>query len=164
MDILHAYWRMDYIQSVNHPEDGKGNPFAVLPGLGDDRKALIVHRGRHTYLVLNRYPYNPGHILVVPFREVPDVGDLSPEERLELMDMIVLAQDTIRKAMNPDAFNVGYNLGQASGAGIPAHLHVHVVPRWNGDTNFLSVIGETKSLPQALDKTWEVLKSHLPDA
>ena len=152
---------MDYITSVNDPDRDLKNPFSDLPKLGDDRKALILHRARHTYLVLNRFPYNPGHILVVPFREVPDVSDLSAEERLELMDMIVLAQETVRKAMSPDAFNVGYNLGQAGGAGIPRHLHVHVVPRWNGDTNFLSVIGETKPLPQALDKTWEVLRNHL---
>jgi len=152
---------MDYVTSDAHPKDGKESPFSSLPELGDDRKALILHRAEFTYLVLNRYPYNPGHILVVPFREVADVKDLGPEERLEMMDMIVLSQEIVRKAMNPDAFNVGYNLGRASGAGIPTHLHVHVVPRWNGDTNFLSVIGKTHTLPQALDKTWEILTNHL---
>ena len=161
MDILHANWRKDYVTSATDPEAGIESPFSDLPKLGDDRKALIVHRAQYTYLLLNRYPYNPGHLLIVPFREVPELADLAPEERLEMMDMIVLSQEILKKTMNPDGFNVGFNLGRASGAGIPKHLHGHVVPRWNGDSNFLPVIGKTRSLPQALDKTWEVLKNAL---
>ncbi|NDV63253.1 HIT domain-containing protein [Puniceicoccales bacterium CK1056] len=164
MDILHAYWRMDYVTSEADPEEGIKSPFSDLPQLGDDRKALIVHRAEHTYLVLNRYPYNPGHILVVPFREVPEIRDLDKAERLELMDMIVFAQDILTKAMKPNGFNVGFNLGRSSGAGIPKHLHCHVVPRWNGDSNFLPVIGKTRSLPQALDQTWEVLTKQISHA
>ena len=152
---------MDYVTSATDPEAGIESPFSDLPKLGDDRKALIVHRSQYTYLLLNRYPYNPGHLLIVPFREVPELADLAPEERLEMMDMIVLSQEILKKTMNPDGFNVGFNLGRASGAGIPKHLHGHVVPRWNGDSNFLPVIGKTRSLPQALDKTWEVLKNAL---
>ncbi len=152
---------MDYVTSGKDREGGIESPFTDLPKLGDDRKALIIHRGKHSYLLLNRYPYNPGHILVVPFREVPELSDLTPEERLELMDMIVLAQDVLKKAMQPDGFNVGFNLGRTSGAGIPKHLHGHVVPRWNGDSNFLPVIGKTRSLPQALDQTWDVLTNTL---
>ena len=159
MDILHAYWRMDYVTSEADPEEGIKSPFTDLPKLGDDRKALIVHRAEHTYLVLNRYPYNPGHLLVVPFREVAEIRDLEANERLELMDMIVFSQDILSKAMNPNGFNVGFNLGRSSGAGIPKHLHCHVVPRWNGDSNFLPVIGKTRSLPQALDETWEALRN-----
>jgi ATP adenylyltransferase len=164
MDILHAYWRMDYVTSGSDRPGGLDNPFRELPKLGDDRKALIVHRAEHHYLVLNRYPYNPGHLLIVPYREVAGPGDLEPPERLEMMDLIAFSQDLLQRAMNPAAFNVGFNLGRESGAGIPEHLHCHVVPRWNGDTNFISVIGETRTLPQALDQTWEVLTGSIPHA
>lgn len=157
MDILKAYWRMDYVTSEADPEAGIKSPFLELPALGDDRKALIVYRGRFHYLLLNRFPYNPGHLLVVPYREIPEIGDLFPEERLEMMDLIVLSQEALTEAMRPNGFNVGFNLGRASGAGIPRHLHGHIVPRWNGDSNFLPVIGQTRSLPQALDETWAVL-------
>ena len=152
---------MDYVTSAADPVAGIKSPFSELPNLGDDRKALIVHRARYHYLLLNRYPYNPGHLLIVPYREVAELGDLTPEERLEMMDMIVLSQKILKKAMNPDGFNVGFNLGRASGAGIPRHLHGHIVPRWNGDSNFLPVIGKTRTLPQALDQTWEVLTKAL---
>ena len=154
MDILHAYWRMDYVTSAVDPTAGIDSPFSELPKLGDDRKALIVHRGTHHYLLLNRFPYNPGHLLVVPYREVPELEDLDADERLEMMDMLVLSQNVLKK--------VGFNLGRASGAGIPKHLHGHVVPRWNGDSNFLPVIGKTRTLPQALDQTWEALTKAFP--
>lgn len=157
MDILKAYWRMDYVTSGSDTEKGHGNPFSKLPLRGDDREALIVHRAEHTYLVLNRYPYNPGHLLIVPYREVAQLRDLSPAERHELMDLVVYAQDLVQRAMAPSGFNVGFNFGKAGGAGIPSHLHCHLVPRWEGDSNFLTVIGETRSLPQALEKTWSVL-------
>ena len=153
---------MDYVTSATDPVAGIDSPFSELPRLGDDRKALIVHRARHHYLLLNRYPYNPGHLLVVPFREVPELEDLEAGERLEMMDLIVLSQTVLKKTLNPDGFNIGFNLGRASGAGIPKHLHGHVVPRWNGDSNFLPVIGKTRTLPQALEQTWEVLKEAFP--
>lgn len=162
MDILHAYWRMEYVTSEADPDKGIKSPFKDLPEMGDDRKALIVHRASFHYLVLNRYPYNPGHLLVVPYREVAEIKDLGADERLEMMDLIVFAQDILTRAMKPNGFNVGFNLGRCSGAGIPRHLHGHIVPRWNGDSNFLPVIGNTRSLPQALDQTWEVLRNHIP--
>ncbi len=157
MDILHAYWRMEYVTKEADPVGGLANPFRALPELGDDRKALIVHRAKHHYLVLNRFPYNPGHLLIVPYREVAELAELTAEERLEMMDLMVLSQNLLRRAIHPDGFNIGMNLGRSSGAGIPRHLHCHVVPRWNGDSNFLPVIGDTRILPQALDQTWEVL-------
>lgn len=164
MDILHAYWRMDYVTSDSDPVHGHPNPFAGLPMLGDDRKALILHRAEYNYLVLNRYPYNPGHILIVPYHEVAELSDLQPVQRAEIMELIVLSQQKLAQAMSPDGFNVGFNLGSASGAGIPRHLHCHVVPRWKGDANFLTVLGETRALPQALDKTWEILAALFADA
>ena len=159
MDILHSYWRMEYVTSPSDPKDGHKNPFAELPKQGDDRAALIIHRGETGYLVLNRYPYNPGHLLAIPYREVPRLQDLDAVERTELMDLIIRAQDLLEAAMHPDGFNIGFNIGRTGGAGIPTHLHAHIVPRWNGDNNFLPVIGKTRSLPQALDATWDVLRS-----
>jgi len=101
--------------------------------------------------------------MILPFKEVPELKDLNPDERLEMMDLIVLSQSVLQDVLNPDGFNIGINLGRASGAGIPKHLHFHIVPRWNGDSNFLPVIGKTRTLPQALDKTWEILHKHFPN-
>ena len=155
MQQLHAYWRMEYIEAPRYPAKMK-RPFTELPALGDDRKALIVHRSRLAYLVLNRFPYNPGHLLAVPFRDVNDLVDLSAAEAAALMAEIVFAKRLLAAALTPDGFNVGFNLGSAAGGSIP-HLHAHIVPRWNGDTNFMPVIGQTRTLPQSLDATWERL-------
>ena len=147
MDHLHAYWRMEYIEA---PREMSGeNPFTALPALGDDVAALIIHRSRLSYLVLNRYPYNPGHLLAVPFRNVADLTELDPAERADLMDEIILGKDILRAAVKPDGFNLGFNLGTAAGGSI-THLHAHIVPRWTGDTNFMPVIGDTRVLPQSL--------------
>ena len=152
MQLLHAYWRMDYIEAPRYPESLK-RPFAELPLLGDDRAALIVHRSTLTYLLLNRYPYNGGHLLAVPYRDVKDIEELTVEERADLMEEIVRARRILAEAIHPDGFNVGFNLGTAAGGSI-AHLHAHIVPRWNGDTNFMPVIGQTRVLPLALDQAW----------
>lgn len=148
MEHLHAYWRMDYVEAPRQPTGG--DIFAELPALGDDARALIVHRRRLTYLILNRFPYNAGHLMAVPFRAVRDLVELSTEERGDLMDAIVYAEELLRAALKPNAFNIGFNLGPAAGGSIP-HLHAHIVPRWAGDTNFMPVIGGTRVLPQALE-------------
>lgn len=155
MQQLHAYWRMEYIEAPRYPARMK-RPFTELPALNDDRAALIVHRGRNSYLVLNRFPYNPGHLLAVPYREVTDISDLTPDESADLMRAIVYAKELLAKVLSPDGFNVGFNLGSAAGGSIP-HLHAHIVPRWNGDTNFMPVIGQTRTLPQSLEAMWERL-------
>lgn len=147
MDHLHAYWRMEYIKTPRRPAGG--DIFADLPNLGDDAEALIIHRSQLSYLILNRYPYNAGHLLAVPFRAAADITDLTPAERADLMDEIILGKQILTAALQPDAFNVGFNLGTAAGGSIP-HLHAHLVPRWTGDTNFMPVIGETRVLPQSL--------------
>jgi len=154
MQQLHPYWRMDYIEAPRYPATKK--PFTELPVLGDDRAALIVHRSPLSYLVLNRYPYNPGHLLAVPFREVVELGELNAAERADLMDIIITAQALLRAALKPDGFNIGLNAGSTAGGSIP-HLHAHIVPRWNGDNNFMPVLGQTRVLPQALEATWERL-------
>ena len=155
MQQLHAYWRMEYIEAPRYPAQMK-RPFTELPELRDDRAALIVHRATNTYLILNRFPYNPGHLLAVPFREVTELEELTPAECSGLMAEIVFAKRLLGAALKPDGFNVGFNLGSAAGGSIP-HLHAHIVPRWNGDTNFMPVIGQTRTLPQSLDITWERL-------
>jgi ATP adenylyltransferase len=157
MQQLHAYWRMDYIEAPRYPPAMK-RPFSELPAMGDDRSALIVHRSQLSFLLLNRYPYNPGHLLAVPFREVVELEELDRAERADLMEEIVFARRLLTAAMKPDGVNIGFNLGSAAGSSI-AHLHAHVVPRWNGDTNFMPVLGQIRVLPQSLDSTWERLKA-----
>jgi ATP adenylyltransferase len=154
MDHLHAYWRMEYIEAPRQPEGA--NLFVELPKLGNDAEALIIHRRPLSYLILNRFPYNPGHLMAVPFRAASDLVDLTPAERADLMDEIILGKEILRTAINPHAFNVGFNLGSAAGGSIP-HLHAHIVPRWNGDTNFMPVIGKTRVLPQSLEAMYQRL-------
>ena len=160
MQQLHAYWRMEYIEAPRYPARMK-RPFTELPELRDDRTALIVHRAAKSYLVLNRFPYNPGHLLAVPFREVTGLEELTSAESSSLMAEIVFAKKLLTAALKPDGFNIGFNLGSAAGGSI-AHLHAHIVPRWNGDTNFMPVIGQTRTLPQSLEATWERLVATLP--
>lgn len=157
LEHLHAYWRMEYVEAPNNG-GSKKDLFSDIPKNPKDKEVHIVFRGKHSYIVLNRYPYNPGHMLVVPYRAVNDLKELTAEERTELMDNVIKSQDILTKALSPQGFNIGINLGEASGAGIPEHIHIHVVPRWKGDTNFMPVIGQTKVLPQSLDSLWERLR------
>lgn len=156
MQRLHAYWRMPYILAPKKPDEG-GNPFTRITETGDDPKEYILYRGKLNYIVMNRFPYNAGHLLVIPFREVPTLDKLTVVERHELMDLIVMAQEILTKALRPDGFNTGFNFGSAGGAGIPSHLHCHVVPRWDGDTNFMPVIGNTRVIPDSMDAMWQRL-------
>jgi ATP adenylyltransferase len=156
MQQLHPYWRMAYIEAPRLPAAMK-RPFSELPALGDDRTALIVHRSRRSYLVLNRFPYNPGHLLAVPFRDVTNLEDLTAAERADLFDEILVGKRLLTIALKPDAFNIGFNLGLAVAGGSISHLHAHIVPRWNGDNNFMPVLAPTRILPQALEDTWQRL-------
>jgi ATP adenylyltransferase len=158
MRNLHAYWRMEYL-SVPSEGEGDGNPFIRLPEQGDDRAVYIIHRAKYAYLVLNKYPYNPGHLLAVPFREVPRLRDLEADERVDLMNLMAFGQDILEDAFSPDGFNLGINEGATGGAGIPEHMHAHIVPRWKSDTNFMPVLTETRVLPESLDATCEKLCS-----
>jgi len=158
MQQLHAYWRMEYIEAPRYPA-GMARPFVELPALGNDRAALIVHRSPLSFLILNRFPYNPGHLLAVPFREVTDLEQLNPAERSDLFEEVIHGQRLLGAALKPDGFNIGFNLGAAVAGGSIAHLHGHIVPRWNGDNNFMPVIGQTRILPQSLEATWEKLSA-----
>ncbi len=151
---------MEYIEAPRYPA-AMNRPFTELPVLGDDRAALIVHRTKYSYLILNRFPYNPGHLLAVPFREVTELTALSPAERADLFEEIIFGQTLLTAALRPEGFNIGFNLGAAVAGGSIAHLHGHIVPRWGGDNNFMPVIGQTRILPQSLDATWEKLNATL---
>jgi ATP adenylyltransferase len=156
MQQLHPHWRMEYIQAPRYPAAMK-RPFTELPALGDDRAALIVHRAPLSYLVLNRFPYNPGHLLAVPFREVTDLDELTAAERADLFEEMILGKRLLTAALKAEGFNLGFNLGAQVAGGSIAHLHGHIVPRWNGDNNFMPVIGSTRILPQSLEATWDSL-------
>ena len=157
MDHLHAYWRMEYITQEKPPE--ARSPFVDLPKMNDDKATLIIARERHSFILMNRYPYTAGHLLILPYREIPDIEDLTAEERVCFTDTTIKAKRLLKTALKPDGFNIGINLGAAAGAGIPKHLHQHVVPRWTGDTNFMPVLGSTRVLPQSLEAMWDHLNS-----
>jgi ATP adenylyltransferase len=155
--------RMAYIKGENRAEGSEpdGCPFCRIPSMSDE-DGLVVRRGALAYAVLNLYPYNPGHLMLVPYRHVADYADLTDAETREIAELTQQALRAIRGASNPAGFNVGMNLGGVAGAGIAAHLHQHVVPRWGGDTNFMPVIGHTRVLPQLLAQTAEAIRDAWP--
>lgn len=149
--------RLAYVTSGDRDESGApACPFCAIPGK-DDRTGLVVARGEHVYAVLNLFPYNPGHLMVVPYRHIPDYTDLTGDELTEFSDFTRRAMGVLRTVSAPHGFNIGINAGQAAGAGIAAHLHQHVVPRWGGDANFMPVVAGTKVLPQLLTDTRDLL-------
>ena len=149
---LWAPERLEYVKGAK----GEGCPFCDIPG-GADEDGLVVHRGTVAYAVLNLYPYNPGHLMLVPYRHVSGYDELTPEEVAEVGALTQQALRALRTCSGAQGFNVGLNLGDVAGAGIAAHLHQHVVPRWGGDTNFMPVVGRTRVLPQLLRQTREML-------
>lgn len=164
-DAFQRLWtphRLAYIKGENKPEADDSCPFCSLPDL-DDVDALIVRRGQLAYAVLNLYPYNPGHLMVVPFRHVADFTELTVDELAEVSALTARAMTAVRAASGAHGFNLGINQGTVAGAGIAAHLHQHVVPRWGGDTNFMPVVGHTKVLPQLLRDTRQLLADHWPE-
>ncbi|EHB50283.1 histidine triad (HIT) protein [Mycolicibacterium rhodesiae JS60] len=159
-DRLQRLWtphRMSYILDVPAQKSaGPSRPFTDIPTLPDE-DGLVVARGEQVYVVLNLYPYNPGHLMVVPYRQVSELEDLSDSESSELMAFTQKAIRVIKSVSSPDGFNVGLNLGRAAGGSLAEHLHMHVVPRWAGDANFITVVGETKTIPQLLRDTRTLL-------
>jgi len=158
LERLWTPYRMAYVRSDMTAD---GCPFCQIPD-GDDVTNLVVARGTATYAVLNLHPYNPGHLMVLPYRHVAELEDLTPEESAELMSMTQQAIAVIRKVSSPHAFNVGINLGGPAGGSLADHLHQHVVPRWSGDANFITVISATKVLPQLLEDTRALLADAWP--
>ncbi len=166
-DAFERLWtphRIVYIKGENKPEsDAEVDcPFCRIPHM-DDAEGLVVRRGELVYAVLNLYPYTAGHLLICPFRHVADYTDLTDEETDEVAELTKQAMTVMRSLTNPHGFNLGINQGNIAGAGIAAHLHQHVVPRWGGDSNFLPVIGRTKTIPQLLDETRDLLAAAWAD-
>ena len=152
LERLWAGWRSDYVGSVGAPDDRSECLFCGLAAAPDD-EALVVARGTGVFAVLNLYPYTSGHLMVAPAAHEADLEALTPEVASELMQMAQHAAVAIKAAYQPDGLNIGMNLGRAAGAGVPGHLHLHVVPRWSGDTNFMTVVGETRVLAEELPQT-----------
>ncbi len=156
-ETLWAPWRLAYIE---RPETGTGKGgdiFVDLPAENDDRKNLILHRGEQAFTMLNAFPYTSGHLLIAPYRQTADLADLNDEELLEINQLLAKGVAWIRKAYNPDGFNIGVNMGRAAGAGVPQHIHWHIVPRWSGDTNFMTVTADTRVIPQSLNDSYDRL-------
>ncbi len=153
-EILWAPWRIEYIENADRPP---GCIFCLKPREADDRANLITCRGKSAFVILNRYPYNNGHLMVVPRRHTAELSDLADDEKLELVELLIASQRALTEVMRPQGFNIGMNLGRCAGAGIAEHLHFHVVPRWNGDTNFMPVLGHTKVVSEGLEQTWAKL-------
>jgi ATP adenylyltransferase len=160
VERLWAPWRMEYIGSAREGKD-EGCLFCEKPREGDDEKALILARTGLSFAMLNRYPYNSGHLMIAPFRHVGELEEIKDDESLDMQQLLQRSIKALKEAMQPEGFNIGMNLGVVAGAGIPDHLHWHVVPRWEGDTNFMPVVGATKVLPDSLAHSAKELASWL---
>ncbi len=154
---LWAPWRLDYIKGPKPDEC----IFCSKPEIGDDDSAHIVKRGEHCFVMLNTYPYNNGHVMVSPYRHVPSIEDLDAHVLGELVALTQRMLTALRDAYAPEGFNMGINQGKIAGAGFEDHVHLHVVPRWSADTNFMPVIGDTRVLPQSLDDSYSTLREAL---
>ena len=159
MDSLHAPWRIEYILSPKPKLEA--SLFTTIAQSSDDVGNLVIARDRTCYALLNRYPYNGGHLMVVPYKEVADFNGLTDEEVADLWRLVRRCTNALKAVMKPDGFNIGINLGKVAGAGIEEHLHIHIVPRWSGDTNFMPVIADTGVLPQALAETAAKIRAEL---
>jgi ATP adenylyltransferase len=155
MNHIWTPWRMEYIEK--HGKEA-GCVFCNAHAKVDGADNLIVHRGALAFVILNRYPYTSGHVMVVPFQHKPNLEQLDQATRAEIIELTSRATTVLCKVYNTDAFNIGLNIGEAAGAGVKEHVHVHIVPRWNGDTNFMSTLADTRVLPEALANTWQRIK------
>ncbi|HUZ83983.1 MAG TPA: HIT domain-containing protein [Gaiellales bacterium] len=152
---LWAPWRLEYVQAAG----GCGGCVFCDAAAGDDDGSLIVHRGRHAFAMLNLYPYSHGHLMVAPFRHVASPGALDSPERAEVWELMVRAIAALDAAMSPDGYNSGLNLGRVAGAGVEDHVHLHVVPRWSGDTNFMPVLADVRVIPEHLTRTLATVRA-----
>ena len=156
MDYLWTPWRYKYVTEGERPA---GCVFCNAAEGSDDRETFIVHRATYNFVILNRFPYTNGHVMIVPYQHLSSLGALEEEALLEMMRLARDAEGHLRAVYQPDGMNMGINLGRSAGAGIADHLHMHVLPRWAGDTNFMTVTGETRVLPEDLPATWEKLRA-----
>jgi len=161
MDYLWTPWRYAYVSSAGK---SPGCVFCEAVKSGDDARAAIVYRGEHCFIILNAYPYTPGHVMVVPYAHLDELQKLPAEAAHEMMSLSQRMETVLRELYHPDGINLGMNIGKAAGAGIAGHIHMHVLPRWVADANFLSVVGETRILPETLDVTWKRISGALAKA
>ena len=159
METLWAPWRMRYVSGGEPPA---GCLFCAVSGAADDAARGVLTRARTAFVILNAYPYATGHVMVATNRHVASPEDLDPEESLDLMRLVQRTVAAVRAEYRPDGFNLGANIGRVAGAGVEGHLHLHVVPRWAGDTNFMPVVGAVKVMPESLEETFRRLRLHLP--
>ena len=159
MESLHAPWRIEYILAPKPKLDA--SLFTRISQSSDDEENLVVVRDRTCFALLNKYPYNGGHLMVVPYKEIADLNGLTEEELADLWKLVRRCVNALTQLMKPDGFNIGINLGKAAGAGVTEHLHIHIVPRWSGDTNFMPVIATTSVVPEALRETAAKLRAEL---
>ncbi|MEW6581270.1 MAG: HIT domain-containing protein [Actinomycetota bacterium] len=152
-----APWRMTYVAGGDRDDDLRC-VFCALPRENDDARSLILHRGERAFVIMNRYPYNNGHLMTVPYAHVDSLRDLDAATAAEMMALTQRSQAVLERAMRPQGFNIGLNQGRAAGAGIADHVHMHIVPRWVGDTNFMPVLGDVRVMPQHLDETYALLR------
>ncbi len=160
MDRLYTPWRFDYIKGASGEKTGFGDScvFCALPARGDDEGSFILHRAERNFVILNIYPYTSGHLMVVPFEHTADLPALAKETADEMTDLSRRAVAILGEVYHPHGFNLGMNLGQAAGAGVSDHLHLHVLPRWAGDANFMTTVGETRVIPEDLRTTYDKLR------
>ncbi|MDT5121865.1 MAG: adenylyltransferase [Acidobacteriota bacterium] len=162
MDRLWSPWRYDYIKSGSSDEQTEPPPCvfcAMLESAGDDESKFILHRAAHNFIVLNIYPYISGHLMIVPYAHLSEIASAPKEATDEMMDLTKRSQIILREVYHPHGFNLGMNLGRAAGAGVAGHFHMHIMPRWTGDANFMSTIGETRVIPEDLTTTYRKLKN-----
>jgi ATP adenylyltransferase len=166
MDRIWAGWRSAYVAAAgNGALVGEGSVFRQILDSGlPDEETHVVWRGDEVFAILNAFPYTSGHVLVMPYREVPELEDLTSSESTELWEATRAAVAAVRTAYSPQGVNVGLNLGEAAGAGVPSHVHVHVLPRWNADSNFMTAVAETRVLPESLGDSWAKLRAAWPGA
>ena len=156
MQRLWAPWRAQYLSEMSKREKG-GCLFCRMAKSDSDAKNYVVLRRKHCFVVLNIYPYNNGHLLIVPYRHVSDLNKMRQDERLEFFDLLMYTKQLLEEVLHPEGFNIGMNIGHAAGAGVPKHLHMHIVPRWEGDVNFMPTVANIKVISQSLDELYRKL-------
>jgi len=163
MDKLWSPWRSKYIQSFKDEPEAESDKslFTRISNENRDKENYLLYRGKTCFIIMNLYPYNSGHLMIVPYKEAKDLSELDKETRLELFEMIDLGLKILTDALKPHGFNIGANLGRVAGAGVDNHVHFHIVPRWNGDTNFMPVLNDVKVISEAMNETYEKLKKSL---
>lgn len=161
-NILWAPWRMTYISTIAGRSEGCF--LCEAPRNPDERSALVLFKGKYSFIILNKYPYNTGHLMIAPYRHVASIEDLTEEEMREIGLLLKASVEALRAVYRPEGFNIGINIGDVAGAGVPGHIHVHVVPRWKGDANYITVVGGTKVISQTLEDTYDRLRPEVQRA